>query len=58
MNMNRIQKSAHSDALRDRIVGINRCVPRLDGSLQPYINLDNAASTPVPDMSETSRSAE
>lgn len=47
MNMNLIQKSAHSDALRDQIVGINRCVPRLDGSLQPYINLDNAASTPV-----------
>lgn len=47
MNMNRIQKSTRTGTLRDRIVGINRCVPRLDGSMQPYINLDNAASTPV-----------
>jgi cysteine desulfurase/selenocysteine lyase len=33
--------------LRARIVGIDRCVPVLDGSLQRYINLDNAASTPA-----------
>ena len=47
MNMYRSQKSTQTDAIRNRIVGINRCVPRLDGSLRPYINLDNAASTPV-----------
>jgi len=32
--------------LRDRIVGVDRKVPLLDGSLIPYINFDNAASTP------------
>jgi len=32
--------------LRDRILGIDRQVPLLDGSLVPYVNLDNAASTP------------
>ena len=32
--------------LRDRILGLNRQVPLLDGRLAPYINLDNAASTP------------
>lgn len=34
-------------ALCERIVGIDRRVPVLDGSSQRYINLDNAASTPV-----------
>ncbi len=33
--------------VRERIVGIDRRVPVLDGSLRPYVNLDNAASTPV-----------
>lgn len=33
--------------IRDRIVGIDTHVPLLDGSTRPYINLDNAASTPV-----------
>lgn len=33
--------------VRDRIVGIDRRVPVLDGSLRRYVNLDNAASTPV-----------
>ncbi len=33
--------------LRDRIVGIDQMVPLLDGRLAPYINLDNAASTPA-----------
>lgn len=47
MNMNRIRKSSCADGVRDRIVGIDCRVPRLDGSLQPYVNLDNAASTPV-----------
>ena len=32
--------------LRDRIVGLEREVPLLDGRRVPYINLDNAASTP------------
>lgn len=34
-------------AFRDRIVGIDRTVPLLDGRLVPYLNLDNAASTPA-----------
>jgi selenocysteine lyase/cysteine desulfurase len=34
-------------ALRDRIVGIDRTVPLLDGRTVPYLNLDNAASTPA-----------
>ncbi len=33
--------------LRDRIVGLERQVPLLDGRLVPYVNLDNAASTPA-----------
>jgi len=32
--------------LRDRILGLERPVPLLDGTLVPYVNLDNAASTP------------
>jgi len=32
--------------LRERIVGLDRQVPLLDGRLAPYIFLDNAASTP------------
>jgi len=32
--------------LRDRIVGLDRRAPLLDGSTVPYVNLDNAASTP------------
>jgi len=31
---------------RARIVGVDRLVPLLDGSRVPYVNLDNAASTP------------
>ena len=34
-------------ALRERIVGIDRQVPVLDGTFVTYTNLDNAASTPV-----------
>jgi selenocysteine lyase/cysteine desulfurase len=34
-------------SLRDRIVGIDRQVPLLDGTAVPYLNLDNAASTPA-----------
>jgi selenocysteine lyase/cysteine desulfurase len=34
-------------ALRERIVGHDRLVPLLDGTEVPYLNLDNAASTPA-----------
>ena len=34
-------------SVRRRIVGIDQKVPVLDGSLRPYINFDNAASTPT-----------
>ena len=34
-------------SVRGRIVGIHQTVPLLDGSTQPYINFDNAASTPT-----------
>ncbi len=32
--------------LRDRILGVDEQVPLLDGRRVPYVNLDNAASTP------------
>ena len=32
--------------LRDYVVGLNQQVPLLDGTVAPYVNLDNAASTP------------
>ncbi|NHZ72057.1 MAG: aminotransferase class V-fold PLP-dependent enzyme [Aquificales bacterium] len=32
--------------LRNHIVGLDKQVPLLDGTLAPYVNLDNAASTP------------
>ena len=38
--------SNHSAGLRDRILGVDREVPILDGRLVPYVNFDNAASTP------------
>jgi cysteine desulfurase / selenocysteine lyase len=31
---------------RERLVGLDQITPRLDGRRAPYINLDNAASTP------------
>jgi len=34
-------------ALRERIAGINTRVPLLNGETRPYINFDNAASTPA-----------
>ncbi len=34
-------------SVRSQIVGIDQQVPLLDGTLRPYINLDNAASTPA-----------
>src|SRR5437762_14156178 len=33
--------------MRDLIIGGRTLVPVLDGTLRPYINLDNAASTPI-----------
>ncbi len=33
--------------IRAQVVGIDQQVPLLDGSWRPYINLDNAASTPA-----------
>lgn len=33
--------------IRDRIVGVETKVPTLDGQMVPYVNFDNAASTPV-----------
>jgi cysteine desulfurase / selenocysteine lyase len=38
--------TTRADDLRDHIVGIDQAVPLLDGSYVPYVNLDNAASTP------------
>src|SRR5688572_33172713 len=35
------------NAWRERIVGLDERMPLLDGQLAPYINLDNAASTPA-----------
>ena len=32
---------------RDRMVGVDQSVPLLDGRWVPYVNLDNAASTPA-----------
>ena len=37
----------HTNPWRQRIVGLDERVPLLDGRLAPYINLDNAASTPA-----------
>jgi selenocysteine lyase/cysteine desulfurase len=35
------------EALRQRVVGVGKEVPLLDGSTRPYVNFDNAASTPA-----------
>jgi selenocysteine lyase/cysteine desulfurase len=35
------------NALQGRVVGLDRMVPLLDGRLRPYVNLDNAATTPA-----------
>lgn len=47
MNLNDIERAEPLVALRRHIVGIDRQVPVLDGSMCTYTNLDNAASTPV-----------
>ena len=44
--MNRKSSLSRSLNLRERVLGVDRKVPLLDGRLVPYINLDNAASTP------------
>lgn len=36
-----------TENLRDFIIGGHTLVPTLDGTLRPYVNLDNAASTPI-----------
>jgi selenocysteine lyase/cysteine desulfurase len=36
-----------TNAWRDRIVGLDERVPLLDGRRTPYVNLDNAATTPA-----------
>ena len=38
--------SSDRSDMRDRILGLDQCVPLLDGRLVRYVNLDNAASTP------------
>lgn len=38
---------SHTLDLRQEIVGVDQPVPLLDGSHLPYVNLDNAASTPA-----------
>lgn len=47
--MSRAETTAASVSvgLREQIVGLERRAPTLDGTLRRYINLDNAASTPV-----------
>ncbi len=35
------------DTVRENIVGIDAQVPLLDGTTRPYVNFDNAASTPA-----------
>lgn len=39
--------ASHHLDMRQRIVGVDQRVPVLDGSSVPYVNLDNAASTPA-----------
>lgn len=45
--MSQDQASTHRLDLRSRIVGIDHPIPLLDGRRVPYVNLDNAASTPA-----------
>lgn len=45
--MNQMHNPPQVASLRSRIVGIDQQVPVLGGGWQPYVNLDNAASTPV-----------
>ena len=45
--MNQMRTPTQIASLRSRIVGIDREVPIFDGGRLSYVNLDNAASTPV-----------
>ena len=45
--MNQMHNPPQFASLRSRIVGIDQQVPVLGGGQRPYVNLDNAASTPV-----------
>jgi cysteine desulfurase/selenocysteine lyase len=40
-------RASRTNPWRDRFVGLDERIPLLDGRLAPYINLDNAASTPA-----------
>ncbi len=44
--MNTASAVNHRTGLRDRVLGLDHKVPLLDGRLAPYVNLDNAATTP------------
>ena len=44
--MSSTEVSSSANALRERVIGLDRMVPLIDGRLRPYINLDNAATTP------------
>jgi len=44
--MAKVSTSIHPTDLRQRILGADQPVPLLDGRTVPYVNLDNAASTP------------
>ncbi len=46
MTLNMTSPKPLIDTMRSRIYGIDRKTPLLDGTLVPYVNLDNAASTP------------
>jgi selenocysteine lyase/cysteine desulfurase len=46
MTITKKPSSVHTVNLREKILGIDQVVPLLDGQLVPYVNLDNAASTP------------
>lgn len=45
--MNRMHNPPQVASPRSRIVGMDQQVPVLGGGWRPYVNLDNAASTPV-----------
>ena len=47
MSQTTISKHILPGSLRDEIVGSEQLVPLLDGTMIPYVNLDNAASTPA-----------
>jgi cysteine desulfurase / selenocysteine lyase len=47
MSQTSIATTRHLTGLRENIIGIDRQSPLLDGSIHPYVYLDNAASTPA-----------